>query len=70
MRSHPRWFLLALASPHREYVRALLIRNRYRFESHSDGFLVFARSLSRLAQWLTKQGVRTRTVAVPAEVAA
>ena len=67
---HPRWFLLVVAPDRREYVSALLITNRYRFEQHDDGFLVFARCLTSLAQWLTKQGVRIRTVALLGDMAA
>ncbi len=67
---HPRWFLLAVAPDRREYVSALLITNRYRFEQHDDGFLVFARCVTGLAQWLTKQGIRIRTLVLPDDVAA
>ncbi len=67
---HPRWFLLAVAPDRREYVSDLLARNRYRFEQHEDGFLVFARYLTSLAQWLTKQGIRIRTLVLPDDVAA
>ena len=70
MRSGPRWFLITLQSGNREYVRNVLAVKRYRFEDHHDGFLVFSRSVTGFAQWLTKQGVRTRTVAAPAEAAA
>lgn len=67
---HPRWFLLSVAASNREYVDGLLASNRYRFEAHADGFLVFARSVTGLAQWLIKQGIRIRTIPVPIEAAA
>ena len=69
MRSHPRWFLLEIASADREYLHALLIRNRYHFECHSAGFLVFTRSVTRLAQYLTTQGIRSRTALMSSEAA-
>ncbi len=67
---HPRWFLLSVAANNREYVGGLLATNRYRFEAHSDGFLVFTRSVTGLAQWLIKQGIRIRTIPIPVEAAA
>jgi hypothetical protein len=67
---HPRWFLLAVAPGNREYVGGLLATNRYRFEAHTDGFLIFARNVTGLAQWLIKQGIRIRTVSLPVEDAA
>jgi hypothetical protein len=70
MRNDPRWFLLALPPDDREYVRDRLAVNRYRFEEHREGFLVFTRTLTTFAQWLSKQGIRIRTVPVPAEAAA
>ena len=70
MRNEPRWFLLALPSDDREYVRDRLTVNRYRFEDHQEGFLVFTRSLTTFAQWLGKQGIRIRTVPAAADAAA
>ncbi len=70
MRTTPRWFLLALPSDDREYVRDRLAVNRFRFEEHRDAFLVFARTLTGFAQWLSKQGFRIRTSATPAQAAA
>ena len=70
MRSYPRWFLLEIPSPDREYLRALLIRNRYHFECHSDGFILFTRNITPLAQHLSKQGIHSRTAAMRVEAAA
>jgi len=70
MRTTPRWFLLALPSDDREYVRDRLAVNRFRFEEHQDGFLVFARTLTGFAQWLGKQGIRIKTAAAPLQAAA
>lgn len=70
MRTPPRWFLLTFPSDDREYVRDRLAVNRFRFEEHRDGFLVFARTLTGFAQWLGKQGIRIRTVAEPVRAAA
>lgn len=70
MRTTPRWFLLALPSDDREYVRDRLAVNRFRFEEHQDGFLVFARTLTGFAQWLGKQGIRIKTATAPLQAAA
>lgn len=70
MRSGLCWFLLTLPADDREYVRDRLAVSRYRFEEHEQGFLIFARTVSGFAQWLSKQGIRIRTIAAPVEAAA
>lgn len=70
MRTGPRWFLLALAPEDREFVRDRLAVNRFRFDDHQDGFLVFARTVTGFAQWLSKQGIHIRTYVAPGEAAA